>query len=110
MDAIATVFRGPSQNKLQQKELIVFKEDICKKTFSVYELEFVDKFQLCVGYGEGNETDVSRGDGGAPLMGTFESTSKVIGVGSFSDRGLSVSIFTRVNAYLDWIKNVISTK
>ncbi|CAG9797695.1 unnamed protein product [Chironomus riparius] len=110
---------GRSANVLQEIQLPVVDNNVCKENYAainkvVTEKQFNDAV-LCAGYEEGGR-DTCNGDSGGPLMFPLvkngEANYYQIGIVSYGigcARAQVPGVYARVATFSDWIKNIVET-
>lgn len=99
-------YGGPPSDILMQVQVPVWVQKLCSEKFSQPILET----HLCAGAYEGGK-DSCQGDSGGPLMYYVDGHWMTVGIVSWGIRcgqPQSPGIYTRVNKYLDWIKEKVS--
>ncbi|XP_077485203.1 transmembrane protease serine 9-like [Amblyomma americanum] len=101
----ATKFGYDGSSELRQAQIPIWTEDDCKKAYQRYLV--ITKEQLCAGDNRG-ESDACQGDSGGPLLLPYEGRYYVVGIISWG-KGCAIpgfpGVYTRVSAYLDWLRN-----
>jgi len=113
----ATGFRQPTSDKLLQGTISVVSEESCKEKFSAFKNVNIGPKQICA-LDPNNKIDACQGDSGGPLVVLKRDTNEerryryfLVGVVSYGYKCAEPGfpgVYTRVNEYDDWIRNVLN--
>lgn len=95
--------------RLQEVILPHYAEEACKKRATELYGSSIIAGQICAGYTDATKKDSCGGDSGGPLIRTSADGCPILlGVVSYGTRECarenSPSVYTRVSAYIDWIR------
>ncbi len=102
----ATAENGAGSNQLREVALPVISNAAC---FPFYPDYFDSRLALCAGGSRAGGQDSCTGDSGGPLLVARDNVYVIAGIISFgagcARRGVP-GVYTRVEAYTDWIKSI----
>lgn len=95
---------------LHEAEVAVIEQQRCKDAYQ--DDHPISQRMLCAGSGRHGRSDTCEGDSGGPLLCQTQSTPennpwKIMGITSFGDscgKRHKFGVYTRVTAFLSWIK------
>ncbi|XP_058839014.1 transmembrane protease serine 9-like [Topomyia yanbarensis] len=96
---------GSLSHTLQQVKVPIMTNQQCKK--SAYRASRITDNMMCAGYSDGGR-DACQGDSGGPLQVGDASEREIVGIVSWGEGCAKPNypgVYTRVNRYLQWIKN-----
>ncbi|XP_053698575.1 trypsin-1-like [Sabethes cyaneus] len=96
---------GTLSQTLQRVTVPIMTNQQCKK--SAYRASRITDNMMCAGYPEGGR-DACQGDSGGPLQVGDASQREIVGIVSWGEGCAKPNypgVYTRVNRYLQWIKN-----
>ncbi|XP_076135388.1 transmembrane protease serine 9-like [Alosa pseudoharengus] len=97
----ATKTNGPPNNLLLEANVLIMKRQECKKLWKTY----LSEKMLCAS----GRAGFCQGDSGGPLV----CKNKAVGVVSFTDKNCNnlkkPNVYTRISAYLPWIKSILKS-
>ncbi|XP_041913026.1 acrosin-like [Alosa sapidissima] len=97
----ATKTNGPANNLLLEANVLIMKRQECKKLWKTY----LSEKMLCAS----GRAGFCQGDSGGPLV----CKNKAVGVVSFTDKNCNnlkkPNVYTRISAYLPWIKSILKS-
>ncbi|XP_054259697.1 venom protease-like [Macrosteles quadrilineatus] len=101
----ALFFRGPSTKALQQVDVSITAENVCRNAYSSQRGAVIDNRVLCA---SNPGKDACQGDSGGPLMLGRDDTFYLIGVVSYGKNCADPQypgVYTRVSSFINWINN-----
>ena len=105
-----TRFNGQLPGRLREARVPVLSQEQCRHGTKYVPREITDNM-LCAGYRDTAHIDACQGDSGGPLIKTEAEHKILIGIVSWGIECAKPGypgVYTRVGAYLDWIRDIVA--